>query len=73
MKNEMFKLRLDPILDFRRLITTGVLEFDRSPDLLKPLPTDSYLYSVPSKCSMFFPCSDLLQKADIGEKRREKF
>jgi len=47
MKNEIFKLKLDPILDFltRLIHATGTLQFDRFPDLHKLLPTDSHIQS----------------------------
>ena len=44
MENEIFNLKLDPIPDFDSIIhATGMLEFDRFPDLHKLHPTDSHI------------------------------
>ena len=48
----------------------GILTFSQF--LLLP-SSWNHVFSVPSKCSTFFRCSDLFQKASRGEKRREKF
>ena len=65
----------------RLIHATGTLEFDRFPDLHKPLSTDSHFrfsnaitsFQSHQKAQSFFsPCSDLFRTAGSGEKRREE-